>query len=1058
VLKIYLWFFLFVNVPFAGLLFGQTPIISNFRYQTFTDQNGLPQNSVKSIAGDNHGFIWLATEGGLARFDGQRFFMFNNTNTGVKSNRFFLFQSSLKVTKSTPGSDQGVFYAAADGNDFVRIENGRAVADHDYFKKYVERLPFFDEGYTATYLATGLPSYLSKQARPDHYIIVAGSGKGDFYLCSPGSVSFYHNWKSSGPVRYGSDNLWSLFATGGRLFCLNSNSEVTAIREKSVTRLKIYGDILTNPAYDAAKNDVRILWNSTSEQVFLYLNNNLYMLHPPDKAGMKTSLLVENLDISKKSIQSIYFDKKNLRLFLGSLTQGLTVLSQRPFETLSTRVGEMDNVFYAQAQFNEETILTPTGILIGKDKKTSKVFNRMVPGLNSENPADKRGILKDPSGNFWIKGQNSTLFCYSPDGSKLRRRFDLGDEIKTIFLDRNGFLWAGLKSKGLYKLDVNDSNSRPQMMIGEALRDISYIMSQKNDRLLVGTEHGLFELDSANRNFRLFPETKNVFIKSIYTPKAGQIWLTTADSGLMLYLDSHFTQFPLDKNGYIAQSHCIIEDELGFFWVPTNKGLFKISKNDLLDYAGKKSVDSRSFHGKVNREAPADLFYQFYNQEDGFLTNEFNGGCQPCALKLSNGYISLPSLNGLVWFKPGAINSSLPNGQILIDRISHSKGELLPEGDTIAMPLNARQIKFEMSTPYYGNADNLHLYYALSPVGSRPNAADWVPLNKSDPSFILTSISSGNYILYLGKLNGFGKNNFDSKKIYITVPPFWYETWWVRAALLLLLVAAIYAYVRFRLAKIRKENLALEITIAKRTRKLDQTLTELEISKNEISSQLNLMSKLITSITHDIQSPLNYIEMSSEAIPDLIASGNVSEAVKLSGLIKDSSGNMSIMLKNLLEYIKAQVLGKGMKFESINLNQLVTAKFLIFKDAIGARNNTFVNDVPLQMFVNSDYQMLGIIIHNLLDNAAKFTKNGEIRASAYNIGDEICLLISNNGIPVSSDLIKLINQDELEASQIESTAKGRIGVGLFMIKEISVLLNLKLRVQQTGRTEFSIVF
>ena len=951
-----------------------------------------------------------------------------------------------------------MFYAAADGNDFVRIENGRAVTDSNYFKKYVERLPFFNEGYTATYLATGLPSYLSKQARPDHYIIVAGSGEGDFYLCSSGSVTFYDNWKSSGKVRHGSDNLWRLFATGGRLFNMNSNSEVSGIREKSVTRFKIYGDIVKNPAYDPAKNDVSILWNSTSEQVFLYLNKNLYILGLPDETGMKTSLLVENFDISKKSIQSIYFDKKNRRLFLGSLTQGLVVLSQRPFETLSTRVGELDNVFYAQAQFNDETVLTPNGILIGKDRKTSKVFNRIALAMSSENSADKRGILKDSSGNFWTKGQSNGLFCYSSDGSKLIRRFDLGDEIKTIFLDKNGFLWAGLKSKGLYRIDVTDSNSRPQVMIGKGLRDISYIMSQKNNGLLVGTEHGLFELDSANRNFRLFPETKNIFIKSIYTPKAGEIWLTTADNGLMLYLDGHFTHFPLDKNGYIAQSHCIVEDEYGFFWVPTNKGLFKISKKDLLDYAGKKPSESKSVHGKMNRDVPVDLFYQFYNQEDGFLTNEFNGGCQPCALKLTNGYISLPSLNGLVWFKPDAINSTFPDGQILIDRISHAKGNLSMNGDTVALPLNARQIKFEISTPYYGNADNLHLYYALLPVGSGLNAADWVPMEKSDPSFILTSISSGNYILYLGKLNGFGKNNFYSKKIYISVPPFWYETWWVRAALLLLVVAAIYAYVRFRLAKVRKENLALEITIAKRTRKLDQALTELEISKNELSSQLNLMSKLITSITHDIQSPLNYIEMSSEAIPDLLESGNVNEAVKLSGLIKDSSGNMSIMLKNLLEYIKAQVLGKGMKFESINLNQLITAKFLIFKDAIDARDNTFVNDVPLQIFVNSDYQMLGIIIHNLLDNAAKFTKKGEIRARAYNIGDEICLLISNNGIPVSSDLIKLINQEELEASQIDSTAKGKIGVGLFMIKEISVLLNLKLRVRQTGRTEFSIVF
>src|SRR6185295_3125727 len=109
-----------------------------------------------------------------------------------------------------------------------------------------------------------------------------------------------------------------------------------------------------------------------------------------------------------------------------------------------------------------------------------------------------------------------------------------------------------------------------------------------------------------------------------------------------------------DRAGYLSVSHCIVEDSLGFFWISTNRGLFQVSKKDLLNYA------------QGNQQ---QVFYLYHDKEEGFYTNEFNGGCQPCAVKLANGYISLPSLNGIVWFAPAALNTILPDKNIFIDKI-----------------------------------------------------------------------------------------------------------------------------------------------------------------------------------------------------------------------------------------------------------------------------------------------------------------------------------------------------------------------------------------------------
>src|SRR5690606_19936591 len=124
--------------------------------------------------------------------------------------------------------------------------------------------------------------------------------------------------------------------------------------------------------------------------------------------------------------------------------------------------------------------------------------------------------------------------------------------------------------------------------------------------------------------------------------------------------NSKITNFPSDENGYLLHAHCIFEDRKGIFWVTTNKGLFRVAKKDLLAYAETGNV--------------ANLWFDYFSKWDGFGTNEFNGGCQPCAVRLPNDYVSFPSLNGLVWFKPEEVESEHPNSSIFLDDVTVNKG------------------------------------------------------------------------------------------------------------------------------------------------------------------------------------------------------------------------------------------------------------------------------------------------------------------------------------------------------------------------------------------------
>src|SRR5215831_12942590 len=72
------------------LLVAESPLIARGQYffDSWTTDNGLPQNSVNSILQTRDGFLWLATGDGLVRYDGARFTIFNRTNTpGINANR-----------------------------------------------------------------------------------------------------------------------------------------------------------------------------------------------------------------------------------------------------------------------------------------------------------------------------------------------------------------------------------------------------------------------------------------------------------------------------------------------------------------------------------------------------------------------------------------------------------------------------------------------------------------------------------------------------------------------------------------------------------------------------------------------------------------------------------------------------------------------------------------------------------------------------------------------------------------------------------------------------------
>ncbi len=157
----------------------------------YTDENGLPQNSVKFIAPDKNGFVWLATENGLVRFDGQHFRTFNKDNIPLSSSRIYTMM---------PGSGAGNLYAFTEVKQVIQVRNGEAKLDNSYIRQAVWINIPGNDGHNTIFPALGLPNLYKNVVWFDNYAIPVNNR--DFFMVTRNGVSFYKNKKRLFQMRF----------------------------------------------------------------------------------------------------------------------------------------------------------------------------------------------------------------------------------------------------------------------------------------------------------------------------------------------------------------------------------------------------------------------------------------------------------------------------------------------------------------------------------------------------------------------------------------------------------------------------------------------------------------------------------------------------------------------------------------------------------------------------------------------------------------------------------------------------------------------------------------
>lgn len=195
--------------------------------------------------------------------------------------------------------------------------------------------------------------------------------------------------------------------------------------------------------------------------------------------------------------------------------------------------------------------------------------------------------------------------------------------------------------------------------------------------------------------------------------------------------------------------------------------------------------------------------------------------------------------------------------------------------------------------------------------------------------------------------------------------------------------------------------LAFFLWVRDRYFRLDLAKRELEQQVEDLSRRLEysngLKQKITMMIAHDLQSPLHFLNVLSDHVSRFAANNQLPEVKAGTEEIKKATGNIHAFVKEVNLWARSQHEDFQPAQHSFSLNELAGELQQFFEDMVLLNKNVLIVDCPEDVFVYTNRDILKAILRNLIDNANKHTRGGEVRLVFTNSENSPVLTIADNG-------------------------------------------------------------
>ena len=810
----FLWKLLIVSI---FILCKTQPLIAQrFSFTQYNIEHGLTQSQARAFAQSPSRHLWIATQGGISRFDGSQFYSLTRSENGL---------ASMAVSALVTDESGRIFIGTHDGLsvfDGKRIRNYR-LADKEGFSR-IHALIKNKKGEIY-----GLNNQQLFTFSQDKMISVKYSGIPD----EPVTAIMFSPEGNLIAAVYGK----GIYELTGRAWKLKTQLPEPSGSLKPFYVIQLFFD----------RNAKDKLWIVTHDKIFTFHNDQLKEF--------------ENDQLESETVKflSIEQDESN-NLWVGTLMGAYCISSKKTqfFNSLNGFTDNAVNKIFRDAENNMWFATEGAGIY-KYDGDQTMILDK-AQGLSNE---VVMGFATDREGAMWMHCFGNTLFKLH-SGNKIDIKLPVADSIhysiSHLFNDKDGNIWIGTNGAGLWKYDGKKFDTFPYQR-GKVPKVIRHIMQDTHgiiwlatatgcyllsdgkfshlkkpdafagglleigtDSVLVNTQRGNFLVTGKERRVQLIPR-KELQRVDLYCMAAfkNKVFFGTGEDGIWIWdLERNTYQNLTRKNGLYSNTiYSLIADGKGNVWTGTGRGINKIKYNAKAD---RFTVSGAEYSKRITVECNQNAMFLDQNKlwvgtTKGAVIFDLNDS----TTKKEKPYIVLQSVKLLT----SEVNNKL-------ESFSAANGFPLPQ--ELELPFRKNHINLNFKGIYLTNPSDVLYQYrlvGLDDTFSNPTANSSVNYQTLPP---------GDYVFEARALNSAGIISDNMLRFPFSITPAFYQTVFFKLGIILFLVLsgiALQAYLH------RRKNLRLQqIESMKREERLKARQQTAEDFHDDLGNKLTRISIL----------------------------------------------------------------------------------------------------------------------------------------------------------------------------------------------------------------------
>ncbi len=629
---------LIVSLGIASLAVALDPnrLPTQYVLQTWGVEEGLPQSTAQAILQSREGYLWIATQEGLARFDGVRFVVFNKKNTPSIHEDFFtclaedpsgvLWAGSLGgLVRYSSGSFRG--FTTQDGlpgNDVRALaidQTGRVWAGTR------TGLARFADGHFQTLDAAG-------QAGLSHVQALAASRGGGVWVGSDRGLT-----RLEGDARLRIEGLQEesvlcLREDGdGALLIGTRQGGLYRVQDAVAARVAPAAALGRHPVFAVLRDRAGTLWVGTVGGGLLRWNGSVF-----------SSFEIEGGE-GENGVRTLLEDRQG-SLWISTVTGGLIRLRDGPFQSYSSLEGLPQQAVNAVLEDREGSVWIASAAGLSRMRRDGGAI-RTFGERDGVPPGVLLSLLEDRRGRLWVGTQSGRLAFFEGESFHAAPAGFPASPILAMAEDAGGRLWIATDGGGVGRLEsgVWKTWTTRDGLASDSAHDLAF--GHDGSLWIASYAGGLSRFrDGRFASVGAAEGLGRFQILSLHADDDGAMWAGTLGGGL----------FRVDSGGRAAsfttqQGLCddvvysILDDGAGYLWTSNNHGVGRVRKQELLDVAAGKAA---GFHC-----AP-------YGRSEGLRFGECNGGSQPSAWRGRDGRLWFVIRRGVAVVDPVAVDHSPP--------------------------------------------------------------------------------------------------------------------------------------------------------------------------------------------------------------------------------------------------------------------------------------------------------------------------------------------------------------------------------------------------------------